>query len=283
MEKMKLSNGIEIPAIGLGTWKITDKQEMLFVIKNAYEYGYRLFDTAAAYSNEMILGKVIKELQLPRETLFIQDKVWRTCYGYEETQEACKRTLRKLKLDYLDAYLIHWPATALSHENWQYVNAETWRGMERLYEQGYVRSVGVSNFKPNHLEELEKTAKMLPQLNQIECHPGMLQKDTLAYCQKKKIGIEASCPLGNGKILSNDLLVQIAESKGVSVARLCLKWERKHNLVILPKTTKVNRLEENMMLDDFDVSEEEMAFIDAMAYSGGLGLDSDKEVDFEKL
>ena len=283
MEKMKLSNGIEIPAIGLGTWKITDKQEMLFVIKNAYEYGYRLFDTAAAYRNEMVLGKAIKELQLPREELFIQDKLWNTCYGYEDSQEACKKSLRKLKLDYLDTYLIHWPATVSACDNWQEINAETWRGLEKLYKEGYVKSIGVCNFKVHHLEALQQTAEILPQINQVECHPGMLQTDILQYCSQREIQIEASSPLGNGQILSNEILVEIANNKQKTVAQVCLKWGQKHNLVVIPKTTKAERLKENISLDDFDLSAEEVLKIDSIPYCGGLGINSDEVTKFEEL
>lgn len=283
MEKVQLKNGVCIPVAGLGTWKITDKQEMYVTIENAYNCGYRLFDTAAAYGNEMALGKALKELQLPREELVIQDKLWTTCYGYEESQEACKRTLRKLKLEYLDVYLIHWPASPKLYENWSMINAETWRGLEKLYADGYVRAIGVSNFKPHHLEELSKTAEILPHVNQIEFHPGMLQVETTAYCLDKGIQFEASSPLGNGQVLTNDILCEMAESKGVSTAALCLKWELKHGAVVIPKTTNENRLKENLQLDDFDLAEEEMGIIDSLSFCGGLGIDPDEVTNFDGL
>lgn len=283
MEKVKLSNEMEMPAVGLGTWKITDKQEMLLTIENAYQCGYRLFDTAAAYRNEMILGKAMKELQIPREEMFVQDKLWNTCYGYEESQEACKKSLRKLKLDYLDTYLIHWPATVHTSENWQQINAETWRGLEKLYKEGYVKSIGICNFKVHHLENLQQTAEILPHINQIECHPGMLQKDILQYCGQRGIQVEASSPLGNGQILFNEILVDIANRKQKTVAQICLKWGQKHNLIVIPKTTKAERLKENISLDDFDLSAEEVEKIDSMPYCGGLGINSDEVINFEEL
>lgn len=283
MEKVQLKNGLCLPAVGLGTWKITDRQEMLAVIENAYAFGYRLFDTAAAYTNEMALGKALKELQLPREELFIQDKLWNTCYGYEEAQEACKRTLRKLKLDYLDVYMIHWPATPKLFENWNIVNAETWRGLEKLYKEGYVRAIGLSNFKPHHLDELYKTAEVLPHINQIEFHPGMLQHEILAYCGKHEIQLEASSPLGNGQVLTNTLLCEMAKNKGVSTARLCLKWELKHGAIVIPKTTNVSRLKENIQINDFDLTDGEMQVIDNLTFCGGLGIDPDEVTNFEGL
>lgn len=283
MEKVQLRNGLSLPAVGLGTWKITDRQEMLTTIKSAYECGYRLFDTAAAYGNEIAFGKALKELELPREALFIQDKLWNTCYGYEEAQEACKRSLRKLKLDYLDVYLIHWPASLKQYDNWKEINAETWRGMEKLYKEGYVRAIGVCNFKPHHLVELSKTADIVPHINQIELHPGMLQSETALFCREEQIQIEASSPLGNGQILTNQTLCKLAEEKKISVAQLCLKWELKHGAVVIPKTTNIVRLVENMELPDIDLSEEEMKIMDELSFCGGLGINADEVTNFEGL
>lgn len=283
MDSTCLRNGLRVPTVGLGTWKITDKQEMYSTIKSAYEYGYRLFDTAAAYRNEMIFGKALQELGLLREELFIQDKLWRTCYGYEESQEACKRSLRKLKLDYLDAYLVHWPASTGEYDNWNEINAETWRGMEKLYKGGYVKTIGVCNFKPHHLVELLKTAEIMPLVNQIEFHPGMMQSETASFCKEKGIQIEASSPLGNGQILSNIVLCKIAEKKRISVARLCLKWALNHGAVVIPKTVKAARLQENIELFDFALTVEEMEIIDKLSFCGGLGIDSDEVTSFEGL
>lgn len=283
MDSVCLKNGLRIPAVGLGTWKITDKQEMHLTIKNAYEQGYRLFDTASAYRNEMVLGKALQELGFPREKLFIQDKLWNTCYGYEESQEACKRSMRKLKIDYLDAYLIHWPASAGQYDNWAEINAETWRGMEKLHKEGYVRAIGVCNFKPHHLMELSKTAEIMPLVNQIEFHPGMMQSETVSFCKEKGIQIEASSPLGNGQILSNIVLCKIAEKKRISVAQLCLKWALQHGAVVIPKTVKAARLQENIELFGFGLTVEEMEIIDKLSFCGGLGIDSDEVTSFEGL
>lgn len=283
MEKVHLRNGLRIPSVGLGMWKITDRCEVLSVIENAYEQGYRLFDTAAAYRNEIVFGKSMVELGLQREELSIQDKLWNTCYGYEKSQEACKKSMRKLKLDYLDVYLVHWPASRKQYDNWNEINAETWRGMEKLYKEGYVRAIGVCNFKPDHLQELCKTAEIVPFVNQIEFHPGMLQSETVSFCREKGIHIEASSPLGNGQVLSNAVLRKIAEKINISPAQVCLKWALKHDAIVIPKTTKAERLAENIELFNFDLSAEEMKIIDDLPFCGGLGIDSDEVINFEGL
>ncbi len=272
-----------LPSIGLGTWKITDKEQMRQVVASAYQCGYRLFDTAAAYANEMALGKAILECGIAREDVLIQDKLWNTCYGYEEAQNACKRSLRKLKTDYLDVYLIHWPASYRRHENWIEINAETWRGMEQLYKEGYVRTIGVCNFKKHHLEELIKTAREVPFINQIEFHPGMLDSQIMSYCAQNEIKLQASSPLGNGRILGNETLRQMAAQKGVAVAQLCLRWELENGYIVLPKTTNEERMIENMKAYDVELNDEERKVLDEIPFCGGLAIDSDEVIDFEGL
>ena len=147
MNELSLANGVKIPQIGLGTWQINDREQLRNIVATAFEYGYRLIDAAAAYSNEMALGRALQELALPREELFISDKVWNTNRGYEAVQAACKKSLKKLKTDYIDLYLIHWPASPKIHDDWENINAETWRGMEKLYQEGLAREIGVCNFK----------------------------------------------------------------------------------------------------------------------------------------
>ena len=283
MQMNKTKKKLNIPDIGLGTWKITDRQEVYLIIENAYKCGYRLFDTAAAYMNEMAIGKALKDIRIPREELFIQDKLWNTCYGYEEAQNACKKSLRKLKLDYLDLYMIHWPATAKQYSDWHEINSETWRGLEKLYKEGIVRGIGVCNFKTHHLIELCKTAEILPSVNQLEFHPGMLQNETVSYCKEAGIQVEASSPLGNGQILKNEVLCEIARSKGVSTARICLRWGLQHGAIVIPKTTDVVRLKENFQIYNFNLSDSEMKVMDELSFCGGLGIDSDEVTSFDKL
>ncbi len=270
MENKVLANGVSIPAIGLGTWKINDKEEVHHVLGDAFECGYRLIDTASAYSNEMAIGKALRDLCIPRDQIFIQDKLWVSCYGYEEAKEACRKSLRKLKTDYLDAYLMHWPAAPQSHENWEEINRETWRGMESLYKEGLVRSIGVCNFQELQLQKLLETAEIAPHIYQFEYHPGMPQVQLVDYFKMTGGLLQASSPLGNGRILQNEDLKRIAKEKGVSTAQLCLKWELKHGFVVIPKTVRKERLIENIQLDDFDLNQEEMLILDQIPFCGGL-------------
>lgn len=280
MEYMKLDNGLELPQIGLGTWQITDRKQMTDVIFNAYNVGYQMIDTAAAYSNEIAIAKAIGAAGIKREELFLSDKVWNTCRGYKAVQEACRKSLKKLKTEYLDLYLIHWPASMKVHADWKEINADTWRGMEKLYEDGLVRAIGVCNFKEHHLLELEKTARIEPMVDQIELHPGLEQKNLLQYCKEKNIAVEASSPLGNGQILNNDNLIKIANEKGKSAAQICLRWEIQKGIIVIPKTVNKDRLCENMDIFDFELDDREMSVIDSIPYCGGIGIDSDEVIDF---
>lgn len=280
MQNIELSNGLKLPQIGLGTWQITDKDLIKVILSKAYEEGYRLIDTAAAYSNEIVISKAINENGIGRENLLISDKVWNTSRGFESAQEACKKSMKKLKTDYLDLYMIHWPASKKLYSNWAELNADTWRGLEALYEEGWVRAIGVCNFKIHHLEELKKTAKIMPQVNQIEYHPGINQDELLEYCKAERIYLEASSPLGNGQILTNQTLQAIAGDKGKTVSQICLKWALQKGMIVIPKTSNTERLKSNIEIFDFDLSKEEMELIDRIPYCGGIGIDSDEVVEF---
>ena len=276
---IQLSNGIEIPGIGLGTWQITNREQLGVLLNEAYQIGYRLIDTAAAYSNEISLGKGILKWNLPRRELFLTDKVWNSNRGFQEVQDACRTSLKKLKTDYLDLYLVHWPASMAVHENWEEINDETWRGMEQLYQDGLVRAIGVCNFRKHHLLALQKAAKILPMINQVELHPGMPQLELLEYCKKIGIAVEASSPLGLGQVLKNEIILDIAKSKEKSAAQICLRWEVQKGVIVIPRTTNKERLKENIDLWDFDLSQEEMCILDDIPYCGGLGIDPDTTKD----
>ncbi len=280
MEQIKLRNGNTLPVIGLGTWQITDRALMSEIIGEAYKEGYRLIDSASAYTNEIALAKAFASNNIPREDIILSDKVWNTGRGYEAVQEACKRSLKKLKTDYFDVYLIHWPASMKLYDNWAEINAETWRGMEQLYRDGLVKNIGVCNFKIHHLEELKKTADVMPFLNQVELHPGFPQQELIDYCEDEKIVIEASSPLGNGQILENEVLNELAVKKGVSVSQICLRWEIQKGIMVIPKTSKKERLHTNMDVFGFALSDEEMKEIDSIPYCGGIGIDPDEVVEF---
>ena len=278
MQTMKLSNGKLIPAIGYGTWQSPDSEITVEGVKAAIFNGYRHIDAAAVYGNEQSVGKGIAECGIPREELFITSKVWNTERGYEKTLAAFEKTLSDLGLDYLDLYLIHWPAAAHMYDNWEGINLETWRAMTELYKAGKIKAIGVSNFKPHHLAALMKT-EVKPMVNQIEFHPGLIQTDTVRYCHENGILVEAWSPLGTGRMLSNPLLQEIAGHYGKSAAQLCIRWCMQHEVLPLPKSVTPSRIEENFKVFDFEVSDDDMKKIDALENFGGSGLDPDK-VDF---
>lgn len=280
MEYVTLRNKMTVPYIGLGTWQLTDKKTVSDVIKLAYDIGYRLIDTAAAYSNEIAIGKAIAENGIRREELILSDKVWNTSRGYEAVREACHRSLKKFKTYYLDIYLIHWPASMKLYPDWEEINADTWRGMESLYEEGLVRTIGVCNFKKHHLEALKKSARVMPFIDQLEMHPGMNRTEELEYCRSEGIIIEASSPLGNGQILENSVLAGIAADKNVTTAGISLRWLYQKGVVCIPKTSNAHRLQSNIEIFDFSLTDTEMERIDAIPYCGGLGIDPDEVTEF---
>lgn len=280
MTEIVLRNGIKIPQVGIGTWQITDRDIMKFVISQGFQYGYRLIDAGAAYSNEISIARAITTSGIRRKELFLSDKVWNTSRGFFEAQEACKKSLRKLKTDYFDLYLIHWPASMRLYSNWEELNAETWRGLEQLYKDGLARAIGVCNFKVHHLKELAKTAEIMPFVNQVECHPGYNQEEIISFCNDNKIAIEASSPLGNGQILSNGQLTHMGKKYNKSSAQICIRWAIQRGLIAIPKSIKNERLRENIDVFDFILSDEDMEIINRIPYCGGIGIDSDEVTEF---
>ena len=179
-------------------------------------------------------------------------KVWNTERGYEKTMQAFEKTLKDLGLSYLDLYLIHWPASKKQFENWEKINLETWKAMTELYKDGKIRAIGVSNFKPSHLEPLMQT-EVKPMVDQIEFHPGLLQKETVSYCEANGILVEAWSPLGTGRMLGHPLLKEIAGNYGKSTAQICIHWCLQHDVLPLPKSVTLERIEENLKVFDFEI------------------------------
>ena len=276
MQTMKLSNGILIPAIGYGTWQTPDGDAVKIGIKSAVDYGYRHVDTAAAYENEEGVGKGILESGIAREELFVTSKVWNSERGYDTTLAAFEKSLKRLKFDYLDLYLIHWPASANRFENWEQINLDTWRAMTELYKAGKIKAIGVSNFKPHHLKALMET-EVKPMVNQIEFHPGMLelQQETLDYCKENDIVVEGWSPLGTGRMLNNPVLIEIAEKVNRSVAQVCIRWCIQHGVIPLPKSVTPTRIKQNLQVFDFELDEDDMGRIDALDNFGYSGSDPD--------
>ncbi len=283
MNTLELSNGVGIPEIGLGTWQTPDDETAVKAVAHAIGCGYRHIDAAAVYANEKSVGKGIRRglenAGLRREELFVTSKVWNSERGYDKTLRAFEKSASDLGLDYLDLYLIHWPANARQFTDWQAINAETWRAMEELYRAGRIRSIGVSNFLPHHLDALMQSAEVIPMVNQIEFHPGFMQQETVEFCRRHGILAEAWSPLGTGRMLDNALLKNIAGKYGVSVAQLCVRWALQNHVLPLPKSVNPLRIEENRNIEGFAISAADMAVINAMDYCGGSGLNPD-EVDF---
>ncbi len=272
MKSIQLNDGNILPAIGFGTYKAKE-QEGIAAVKNALQKGYRLLDSAAKYENEEAVGKGIKASNIPREEIIVTTKVWRENLGYDNAKKAVAESLKKLQLDYIDLFLIHWPANARNFDNWQEVNAETWRALEELQTEGKLKSIGVSNFWPEHLEALLKTAKVKPAVNQIEFHPGYWQPEVTRFCEENDIVLEAWSPLARGRVFENELLNSLAKKYNKSVSQVCLRWISQHGAIPVPKSTTLSRIVENIDIFDFALLEEEMEQIDnlpQMGFSGEL-------------
>lgn len=279
MKQYTLQNGIAIPTVGFGTWQIEEGEQAVNAVKAAIALGYRHIDTAAIYRNEQSVGKAVKESGVKREELFITSKVWNKSRGYEETLAAFEKSLKKLDLEYMDMYLLHWPANEKQFKDWAAINAASWKALEKLYADGKVKAIGVCNFLKPHLEALLSTATIKPMVNQIEFHPGFMQEDTVAYCADHSILVEAWSPLGSGKMLDNEVLQAIAGEYGVSVAQVCLRWILQKGHLPLPKSVTPARIANNLEVFGFTLSEETMRQIDALPFIGGSGLNP-SEVEF---
>lgn len=278
---IKLNNGVEIPCVGYGTFR-TDPAVTAQAVQDAITAGYRHIDTAKVYENEAGVGQGIKAAGVPREELFVTSKLWNTDRGYEATKAAFQASLDRLGLDYLDLYLIHWPANEKQFgADAAKINAETWRAMEELYEAGKIRAIGLSNFMPHHVAELLKTAKIKPMVDQIEVHPGWTHAEEIKKLQAMDIVVEAWGPLGGqgATVLVDPTMQKIAAAHGKSTAQVSLRWILQQGVVPLPKSVHVDRLKQNMELFDFELSNEEMQTIAALPNLGGQCKDPD-DVDF---
>ena len=270
-----LNNGYKIPCIGFGTWQTPDGETAVNSVIEAIKSGYKHIDTAAIYGNEKSIGKAIKESGINRDELFITSKVWNKDRGYKTTLAAFEKTINDLQIDYLDLYLIHWPASINQFKDWDNINLETWKAMTELYKAGKIKSIGVSNFMPHHLKSLMET-EVKPMVDQIEFHPGFMQEETFKYCNDNNILVEAWSPLGTGKMLDNETLKIVASKYNKSVAQICIRWCLQNNTLPLPKSVTASRIKENTEIFDFVISDEDMKTINAMEYCGGSGHHPDK-------
>jgi len=263
-----LHNGVKMPWMGLGVFKVKEGEEVVESVKAALRNGYVSIDTAAIYGNEEGVGQAIKESGFPREELFITTKLWNSEQGYESTLNAFETSLNKLGLDYLDLYLIHWPGKDKFKD--------TWRAFEKVYKDGRVRAIGVSNFQIHHLEDLISSAEIKPMVNQVEYHPHLTQKELHAFCKKEGIQLEAWSPLKQGQLLSEPVLIDIAQKYNKSVAQVILRWDLQNEVVTIPKSIKEHRIIENAEVFDFELSQEDMDRIDGLNQDSRAGSHPDK-------
>lgn len=262
-----LHNGVKMPWFGLGVFKVQEGSEVVESVKAALRNGYKSIDTAAVYRNEEGVGQAIKEAGVPREELFITTKVWNSDQGYESTLQAFKTSMEKLGLDYLDLYLIHWPVAGKYKE--------TWKALEKLYKDGRVRAIGVSNFHVHHLKDLMADAEIKPMVNQVEYHPHLAQTELLEFCKAEGIQMEAWSPLKQGELLSEPTIVEIAEKHKKSPAQVILRWDLQNEVVTIPKSVKEHRIIDNADIFNFELSAVDMDRLSSLNKNERVGPDPD--------
>ncbi|MBO4483893.1 MAG: aldo/keto reductase [Lachnospiraceae bacterium] len=272
----RLLNGVEIPCIGFGTWQTPNGDVAVNSVKCAIQAGYRHIDTAQAYGNEEGVGEGIRQGGVPREELFITTKLWNTNHTYDLTMRTFEESLKKLGLDYVDLFLIHWPNPAMYRNRWEQANAESWKAMEELYEAGKIRAIGISNFREHHIEALMKTAKIKPMVNQIRLCPGETQDELVEYCRAQGMILEAYSPLGNGKIFEVPEMKALADKYGKSIAQICIRWGLQKGYLPLPKSVTPSRIEDNLKVFDFELTDADVQLIANLKGCVGLSGDPDK-------
>ncbi len=254
--RCKLNNEYEMPYFGLGVYKTAQGKETIEAVSYALEIGYRLIDTAAAYGNEKEVGIAVKESGIPRKEIFITTKLWNDDHGYDSALKAFDESLKRLNLDYVDLYLIHWPVPGLRQESW--------KALEKIYSEGRCRAIGVSNYMIRHLEEMKQYAEIIPAVNQVEFSPFLYQKDLLDYCRSNKIEVEAYSPLARMKKKNNPVVNSIAKKYNKTHAQILIRWCLEHKLIVIPKSSDKKRIRENADVFDFELSKEDMRQLDSL-------------------
>ncbi|MBP1154330.1 MULTISPECIES: aldo/keto reductase [unclassified Paenibacillus] len=261
----ELRGGIRMPWVGLGVWKTKD-DEVTQAVQYALDAGYRSIDTAAVYGNEAGVGKALQATSIPRDLLFITTKVWNADQGYDSTLRAFEESRRKLQLEVIDLYLVHWPVKDKYKE--------TWKALVKLQKEGYVRAIGVSNFQPHHLQDIIDDSGVVPLVNQVEFHPLLQQTELRAFCRQHEIQLEAWSPLMQGN-LDLPLLSELANKYGKTPAQIILRWDLQHGVVTIPKSVRESRIRENSDIFDFTLSDEDMMRIDGLNQNKRFGADPD--------
>ena len=252
--RIKLNDGMTMPLFGLGVWRLESGKETRDAVSYALELGYIHIDTASMYNNEEDVGMAIQERSLPREKLFITTKVNSSELGYDSTLEACERSLKKLKLTYLDLFLIHKPVEGYRQN--------TWKALEKLKHESICRSIGVSNFSPKHLNEIFKICEFIPAVNQIEMNPFLAQKNISEFCRSKNIHITGYCPLARTEKSNDPTLVNIANECGKTWAQVMVRWGLQKQLTTIPKSANPKRIRENSDVFNFELNEKQMQRLD---------------------
>ncbi|GAA6238578.1 MAG: aldo/keto reductase [Spiroplasma phoeniceum] len=253
--KLKLFNGVEIPLIGLGTYKMTDENEVYQAVIAALQNGYRHIDTAQIYGNEELIGKAIKDSGVPRKEIFLTSKIWNANHKYNVALQEVDNILTRLDTYYLDLCLVHWPTADRN---------ECFHALETAYKAKKIRAIGVSNFEVSHLQELIAISEIKPMVNQVELHPGLNNTDVVKFCQANNIIIESWATLMQGQCMTNSTVLKIAEKHQKSPAQICLKWAIQQNIVVIPKSTHKERIIANSELDDFMLDDEDMTALFAL-------------------
>ena len=266
-ETVKLSNGVDMPWLGLGVWRSMEGEEVENAVGWALEVGYRSIDTAAIYQNEKGVGRAIKESGINREDIFITTKLWNNDQRSGNIREALDTSLEKLVVDYIDLYLIHWPVSEKF--------TDCWVQFESLYQEGKIRAIGVSNFLVPHLEQLLKISSITPVVNQVEFHPYLLQPELISFCDEHKIQLQAWAPLMQGKINEVTELGGIGEKYGKSPAQIALRWNLQHKVITIPKSVNQDRIKDNADIFNFSLSDEDFRFIDNLDRNYRFGPDPD--------
>lgn len=263
-----LNNGVQMPQLGFGVFQISD-DETEAAVTAALRAGYRSIDTAAIYGNETGVGRALAQSSIPRSELFVTSKLWIDDMGFEQTLAAFDQSLELLGLDYLDLYLIHWPAVEKASF------ADSWRAMEQLYAQGRIRAIGVSNFQPHHLLELLEKAETIPAINQVELHPALQNRDVVLVNEAHGIITEAWSPLAQGAVLGEEVITSIAREHAVTPAQVVLRWHLQQGRIIIPKSVTPARIAENLDVFGFELTESELAAIDSLERDGRTGPNPD--------
>lgn len=266
MKELTLNNGVKIPQLGFGTWKLEDGKEAYEAVEAALKAGYRHIDTAQVYRNEASVGRAIKDSGIDRDDLFVTTKSWNTHQTYDDVMTAFEESLEKLQMGYVDLFLLHWPTPVDTRKGdaWKEINAERWRALEELYRSNKVRAIGISNFMEKHIEVLDATATVKPMVNQVLLAPGETQTDLVDYCRERDIVMEAYSPFGSGDLFSHPEIEKLTEKYNKSASQIMLRWSLQHDFIPLPRSSNPAHIQDNLNVFDFELLAEDMKHLDEL-------------------